>query len=144
MKSILTLISLAFFFHHSHAQDLEKHRWRDRLILLFASSDDDDRLLAQLKILNNEQAELIERDLKIYVIMRAGGLAPAGEKMEANAASALRQRYQVEQQAFTFLLIGKDGGVKLRRENPVTIRELFDLIDSMPMRRAEMRREDGR
>jgi hypothetical protein len=139
MKSILTLISLAFFFHHSHAQDLEKHRWRDRLILLFASSDDDDRLLAQLKILNNEQAELIERDLKIYVIMRA-----AGEKMEANAASALRQRYQVEQQAFTFLLIGKDGGVKLRRENPVTIRELFDLIDSMPMRRAEMRREDGR
>ena len=41
------------------------------------------------------------------------------------------------------LLVGKDGGVKLRSEEPVSIQRIFDLIDSMPMRRREMR-EKGR
>jgi hypothetical protein len=34
-------------------------------------------------------------------------------------------------------LIGKDGGVKLDRDTPVAVAELFALIDAMPMRRAE-------
>jgi hypothetical protein len=37
------------------------------------------------------------------------------------------------------LLIGKDGGVKLRAEEPLPAAEFFALIDTMPMRRREMR-----
>ena len=40
------------------------------------------------------------------------------------------------------LLIGKDGGVKLRSTEPVSTDELFALIDSMPMRRREMEERD--
>jgi hypothetical protein len=36
------------------------------------------------------------------------------------------------------LLIGKDGGVKLRSSEPVSVKDIFGLIDSMPMRRQEM------
>ncbi len=32
----------------------------------------------------------------------------------------------------------KDGGVKLRSSEPVSTKDLFGLIDSMPMRRQEM------
>ena len=39
------------------------------------------------------------------------------------------------------LLIGKDGQEKLRQGSLLTARELFSLIDSMPMRRSEMDRE---
>jgi len=38
---------------------------------------------------------------------------------------------------FRVLLIGKDGGVKLRRDRPVDPAELEALIDTMPMRRQE-------
>ncbi len=41
---------------------------------------------------------------------------------------------------FAFVLVGKDGGVKLVRRTFVSRRELFALIDAMPMRRAEMGR----
>ena len=42
---------------------------------------------------------------------------------------------------FRITLIGKDGGRKLSRSKPVAVQELFGLIDSMPMRQAEMARE---
>jgi hypothetical protein len=35
--------------------------------------------------------------------------------------------------------IGKDGGVKLRSAEPVAAGDFFALIDTMPMRRREMR-----
>lgn len=41
--------------------------------------------------------------------------------------------------AFRVLLVGKDGGVKLDSDAPVTPAELFTLIDAMPMRKAELR-----
>jgi hypothetical protein len=37
------------------------------------------------------------------------------------------------------VLIGKDGGEKLRRTTPLSPEELFAIVDAMPMRRAEMR-----
>ena len=42
----------------------------------------------------------------------------------------------------TFLLVGKDGTVKLRR-GQVRLSDLFDLIDAMPTRRAEMSRQSA-
>ena len=40
---------------------------------------------------------------------------------------------------FSVVLVGKDGGEKLRRTTPLAPAELFALVDAMPMRRAEMR-----
>ncbi len=41
--------------------------------------------------------------------------------------------------SFSIILVGKDGGEKLRRTTPLPPDELFALVDAMPMRRAEMR-----
>ena len=41
------------------------------------------------------------------------------------------------------LLIGKDGGIKLRKPFPVKPSTLFETIDGMPMRKAEMRKSRG-
>ena len=40
---------------------------------------------------------------------------------------------------FEILLVGKDGSVKLRRDEPVAAADITALIDTMPMRRQEMR-----
>ena len=42
--------------------------------------------------------------------------------------------------AFSVALIGKDGGEKLRQDSLLTARDLFAIVDAMPMRRAEMGR----
>ncbi|MEN0050651.1 MAG: DUF4174 domain-containing protein, partial [Bacteroidota bacterium] len=45
--------------------------------------------------------------------------------------------------SFTVILIGKDGGEKLRRKGKLLTRKaLYQTIDVMPMRRAEMRRKN--
>lgn len=40
---------------------------------------------------------------------------------------------------FEVILVGLDGGIKLRQDQPATTDKLFSLIDSMPMRQHEMR-----
>ncbi|MFO7687606.1 MAG: DUF4174 domain-containing protein [Desulfobacterales bacterium] len=37
--------------------------------------------------------------------------------------------------------MGKDGGIKLKRNDQVRLEEIFQLIDSMPMRQDEMRQK---
>ena len=45
-----------------------------------------------------------------------------------------------DSRAFSVVLIGKDGGEKLRRDSFLTTRDLFAIVDAMPMRRAEMKK----
>ncbi|WP_188459004.1 DUF4174 domain-containing protein [Psychroflexus planctonicus] len=42
---------------------------------------------------------------------------------------------------FEAILMGLDGSIKLRRNRAIEIDELFDLIDSMPMRKQEIQRQ---
>ena len=55
-------------------------------------------------------------------------------------ATALRAAVGLPAGRFGVALVGKDGGVKLSRQAPVSTETLFRTIDAMPMRRDEMRR----
>jgi len=48
-------------------------------------------------------------------------------------------RTKLRPRGFMLVLIGKDGGVKLRKPLPWDVRELSRTIDTMPMRQREMR-----
>ena len=48
-------------------------------------------------------------------------------------------RKALRPRGFQLVLIGKDGGVKLRKPRPWTVRELNRVIDKMPMRQQEIR-----
>jgi len=50
----------------------------------------------------------------------------------------LRKRYRVAKGDTTVILVGKDGGEKLRTGDLADLERIFRLIDSMPMRRREM------
>ncbi|MCU0398062.1 MAG: DUF4174 domain-containing protein, partial [Cyclobacteriaceae bacterium] len=51
------------------------------------------------------------------------------------------KQFGVTEEEFRVMLIGKDGGVKLNSQQPVTVNQIFELIDSMPMRQHEMRQK---
>lgn len=47
--------------------------------------------------------------------------------------------YNIDANDFSVILLGKDGGEKLRKKSFVSAAELFSLIDAMPMRQQEIR-----
>ncbi len=42
---------------------------------------------------------------------------------------------------FMLVLVGKDGGIKLRKPSPWDVREITRSIDKMPMRQREIREQ---
>ncbi len=97
-----------------------------REILLVAQSMDDPDILIQKKILQADEEGLTERDVIITLI------TPESDKKRF-------EKLMKNRKGFRFILIGKDGGIKLSSDKPVTLEQLFALIDSMPMRRYEVK-----
>lgn len=50
---------------------------------------------------------------------------------------ALRREADIKKGSFKVVLVGKDGGIKLRGDTVVSNADMFDVIDRMPMRRIE-------
>lgn len=143
-KKILFVLGSIFLLNASSAQSpLEPHRWQDRVILLFAPAQDHVFLQQQYTLLTAEMEKVTDRDLVFYQVFSETGLAPNEKPLPKEAVRALRERFEVSAAQFAIILVGKDGTEKLRREEVIKPKEIFDLIDTMPMRRAEMRRDSS-
>lgn len=123
--------------------DLMLHRAKHRLLLIFAPSTSDERYMEQERLLADEESGLEDRDLLLLRILEDGTGAAAGEPVPAEAAASARREHGVEDGRFAVALVGRDGGVKFRADEPVPATEIFGRIDAMPMRRREMRERDG-
>ena len=56
-------------------------------------------------------------------------------------ANNLFKNYKSMEADLEVILIGLDGGIKMRQAEFLSCKNLFAIIDGMPMRRAEMNRE---
>ncbi len=137
MKAFLLLL-LSFSMLSSH-NPLAKYQWQNRLVLVFSTSSDTELYEAQTRAIEAMGDGWAERELVLFSIFPQSG--NAGEvQLKPSEIQYLRDRYQVSEQDFVVLLIGKDGGEKLRlRQKTLSQAQLFPLIDGMPMRKAEMR-----
>lgn len=128
---------------------LRSYRWENRVLVLYAPPGSA-ALTRQLAWLDAQSAELTDRKMVILVAELPAdgvvegqahsvrvhfGAARSGTVASTELATALR----VERQGFTAVLLGLDGGVKLRANTPIAPVELFALIDAMPMRASELR-----
>ncbi len=105
-------------------------RWQKRVLLLAAPTPDDPGIAAQRQALVGWDAEALERDLAIVTVIgdRVFGSTDLGQ--------TLRARYRIPAGRFVAILIGKDGGEKMRAAKPIAPQVLAEAIDAMPMRRA--------
>jgi hypothetical protein len=115
---------------------LTPYRWRRRLLLLCAPDGNDPTLCEQRHLIDERTPASEERDLLVFELFETSGRAGERE-LPATTVARLREHYAVDD-AFTLLLIGKDGTVKRRETAPVPPDDLFAQIDRMPMRRREM------
>jgi hypothetical protein len=121
------------------AAPLADYRWSHRVVVLFAPTETT-TLVEQTKDLLADKTGLAERDLVVLAVVgdEAPRLLFGQAPRDTPTAAALRQAYDVaEPIGFTAILVGKDGGEKLRQTHPVRRDQLYGTIDAMPMRRGE-------
>jgi len=118
---------------------LDQYKWKNRLILIFANSQQDSILLKTQQQAIIYKDEIIDRDLLLIYSVEKGKSAANDSLLPDSVSSALREKYDVPQGSFSIILIGKDGGEKLRQVGRIDFKEIFGRIDAMPMRQSEMR-----
>ena len=106
-------------------RDLDAYQWSARPVLVFAPSPEDPDYLDQMAEFREARDGLEDRDIIVL------------SDTDPDAHGRLRAGLAIN--GFEIILVGKDGGVKLREDHPLTARALFDTIDAMPMRQREMK-----
>ena len=107
--------------------NLKIYEWTHRPIVIFANSDRDPNFISQMEFLSEDIKALQERDIIVLI------------DTDPNFSSSLRKKLRPH--GFAFILIGKDGQVKLRKPSPWNIREIARVIDKMPIRQQEITRK---
>lgn len=120
------------------ASDLDGHLWRHRLLFLIAPDVNDPAVEHQLLTLNHRSEALFDRELRVYQLYQSGGSFFQDQPISADLVERLRDRLRVKPGSKMLVLIGKDGTIKRRAPLDSDIRDIFLLIDEMPMRRTEI------
>lgn len=105
--------------------DLSALLWLARPVVVFADSPADPAFRTQIELLEARLDELVERDVILVT--------------DTNPAAGSDLRRRLRPRGFMLVLIGKDGGVKLRKPFPWHVRELTRSIDKIPLRQQEIR-----
>ncbi len=113
---------------------LSQYSWKNRVLVLFGDADDRD-MKRQIELLRAQSSELTERDMVVLQVSdgQVTTIHGRGGRLDADK---LRADTDIQGDGFHAILVGKDGGVKLRSDKVVGDVEMFDFIDRMPMRRA--------
>ena len=107
--------------------NLNDFLWIARPVVIFADSVNDPRFQEQLRFVQEVPEAVTERDILIVT------------DTNPNELSDLRKR--LRPRGFMLAILGKDGGVKLRKPFPWDMREIGRVIDKMPLRQQELREQ---
>jgi hypothetical protein len=113
---------------HAEHDPLSRYRWTARVLIVLAAHPESPDLAEQKRHIASLKDSAAERELVVVQ-------PPAGSAEE----KALRMQLGLGNEPFQAVLVGKDGGAKLRATKPITALELMATIDAMPMRQNEMR-----
>ena len=114
-------------------QAQDPYLWKNRVIILaYADTTNEDYQRQQL-MLQSDPSGTEERDLLVF---------PLEEAIKKNILDKAYARKPLPASGFTFYLRGKDGGIKYVSEQAVSLKDLYSIIDAMPMRRREMKKPD--
>lgn len=132
--SFLALIMMCAYQPIYALESLSELEWNSRVILVRAIGESGEVLNALKKL----DYEILDRDIYWFIF--------TGSSIETNYKGGLQENFYRDtlNNYFTdtetnVVLIGKDGGIKQEGKH-LDLQGLFDLIDTMPMRQLEMRK----
>jgi hypothetical protein len=138
---VLALLATLWVYDRQEAisMDLSRFEWKNRLLLIFAPDVKHPHFKRMHAEINAQSAGVKDRDLVVFEIFEKDPSQMDASPISVSDADELRKHFQVARNTYTIILVGKDGGIKLNRDDQLQLSEIFELIDSMPMRRNEMR-----
>ena len=139
IKSI-PIIILALSTSFSLAQEVSQHQWKNRVLLILTNSLKSNTYQNQIKELLNDSKGLKERKLIVYQV-QTDSYKIGFKNTTWQSPSKLYSLYKKGKTPFEIILIGLDGGIKLRQTHLLSCKKLFATIDIMPMRLREINKK---
>ena len=142
LRRTLTVIFLvtgaaAFGQAQAMAADLSDYRWERRPLLLFAPAESDPRLVETMRRIEASRCDFADRDMVLGRIVTEGTSTLDGNVVDTNQAQMLFSDFGIGANSFSVVLIGKDGGEKLRVADVPDLEAIYAVIDGMSMRARE-------
>ena len=119
------------------SQNLGKHQWNDRVVLIFSDDKSSSKLKKQVDLFQKEKVSLEERKLKIYQFAESDFKYGFDDSWKKSTIKT--KRFNDKEESFKIVLIGLDGGIKLKQNTILIPEKLFIIIDGMPMRKRELK-----
>ena len=104
---------------------LENYKWKKRIVLLISKEENNFLINAVDKFFINQKCENAERNLELLKIKKDNSL-------NIKETSNFKDKIGI-------WLIGYDGNIKGYSEDDTLLLNLYNLIDSMPIRKDEMK-----
>ena len=124
------------------SMDLTQFQWKNRLLFIFAENSSHALFKDLQSQIVAQKAEIDDRDLIVFEVPAQGPTRMNNIPLDRNEADSIRTHFAIPSNTFSLILVGKDGGIKLKREDRVDLSDVFGLIDSMPMRQREMQQKN--
>jgi hypothetical protein len=118
---------------HEKPRNLEDFRWKNRLVLIFQNGSETNHVYSDSLMM-----EMKERKV-LYFLIDTELESNAEVNFSNNYLKGLKSRYQIGEESSSWVLIGLDGGIKMRGEGDLNWNLIFKTIDSMPMRQSEIK-----
>ena len=132
----------------SQELNLDNYQWHNRIILVVSKDWTPQKYIDQIQEFKHSTDELKERRLILIEVQKGKYRItnPAQRqdiKEDWQCSNNLYNRFFKNKDDFRVILIGLDGGIKLNKKAIVSKADLFQKIDSMPMRKAELKNKQN-
>ena len=141
---IFLATSAALMPARAAAAELSDYLWQRRPLLVFAPTENDPRLVETMRRIEASQCDSVDRDMVLGRIVTEGTSTLDSRVIDTNQAQRLQSAFGIGANSFSVMLIGKDGGEKLRVNAVPDLQAIYAVIDGMPMRGSEMSADPGR
>lgn len=139
MKKIFLLFFIILCTAQMKAQSFDSYQWKNRLVVVFTDTLTNNRYRKQLELFKERTTEFKDRKLQLIVALPGKYREIFPETSGWIQDPNLYKYRRLASEEFEVILIGLDGGVKKRQSYVLSPEMLFDKIDSMPMRQAEIK-----
>ncbi|MFM8599424.1 MAG: DUF4174 domain-containing protein [Mycobacterium sp.] len=119
------------------AAELSDYLWQRRPLLVFAPTQSDPRLAETVRGIEASRCDFADRDMVLGLILTEGTSTLDGDVVDTSQAKRLVSGFGIGANSFAVVLIGKDGGEKLRVDAVPDLQAIYAVIDGMPMRTRE-------
>ena len=130
-KLIFLLLLIGFPLKVIQSSPLEEYLWRNRVLVTFSPTKNNTERINLLNSINKKLCDFNSRNIILF------DLVYSEKNQEIKKFESYFENLALNPSEFLLILIGKDGSIKLNSKK-TSLKEIFSLIDTMPMRQEEM------